>query len=116
MADPFKPPPGAQEWLAACIEACVDRNDPNGERYSEESHRAYGLIGTLQHHAALTTAQAGKLNHWLWPERYDEHGVATDQLPPKCPTCERPMARFTAGSIVGPWTCPGCASEEVRDG
>ena len=114
MADPFKPPPGAQEWLAACVLAHVSRTAPPHEHDSDD--RAYGLIGAIKHHAALSAEQEGKFNHWLWPERYDEHGERTDQCPPKCSTCERPMARFTAGSITGPWACAGCASAEVRDG
>lgn len=75
--DPFTPPPGAQQWLAACIMATI-RREQQPLRTQDTSERAYTLVGSLESHAAFTDAQRGQLNHWLWPTMYDAQGRRSD--------------------------------------
>jgi len=114
-----RPPPGAEKWLAACFMRAIEAiRATDAGRDRDSKARAFALVGAIEGAAKLTSEQTGKVNHFLWPDRYDEHGQERKDAdpPPNCSICGRPKVRFTAGSITGPWMCITHTREESRDG
>lgn len=71
----LKPPPGAEKWLAAWFMRAIEGiRAIDAGRDRDAKARAFALVGAIEGAAKLTSEQTGKVNHFLWPERYDEHG------------------------------------------
>jgi len=69
--DPFKPPPGAQQWLAASFMFWIQPSAPRTQvpgAAEQRGDRAFGLLGCLMGQAQLTPAQRAELDQWLFPE------------------------------------------------